>query len=151
MSTVITFSGNLVADPELRFTNSGTPVLEFRALVNRRAKNTAGEWHDAEPTAHNVKVWGEQAENLAESAGRGDRVIVHGIVETESWEKDGEKRTKDVVTVSERFGDVGLSTKKATVKPTKVTRSNSASVEATQAAIGGDPWAVPASDAEAPF
>ncbi|GGO94100.1 single-stranded DNA-binding protein [Nocardioides phosphati] len=143
MSTVITFSGNLVADPELRFTPSGTAVLEFRALVNRRAKNAAGDWHDADPTAHNVKVWGQQAENLAESAGRGDRVLVHGLVETESWEKDGEKRTKDVVTISERFGDVGLSTKRATVKATKVTRSHSASIDDAQAAIGGDPWAVP--------
>lgn len=114
-TTVITFAGNAAADPELRYTPQGKAVANLRVLVNRRVRNNtgqgAGEWEDAEPTAHNVTVWGQPAENVAESITRGDRVLVHGHVETETWEdrETGEKRTRDVVVVNERDGEIGAS------------------------------------------
>lgn len=121
ITTAITFAGNLAADPELRFTPNGKPVAEFRVMVNRRTKNSEGEWGDAEPTGYNCKLWGQPAENLTESVEKGDRVLVHGHVETEAWNHrdTGEKRTRDVVNVDE----VGTSLAWASARPQKATRS----------------------------
>ncbi|GGU46436.1 single-stranded DNA-binding protein [Nocardioides albus] len=131
----ITFAGNLTEDPELRFTPSGTPVANLRVAVNRRVKQNNGEWVDATPTFHNIKVWGRQAENLAESLFRGDRALVHGQIETESWaDKDtGELRTKDVVVISDRYGEIGPSIRYATARPEKVSRKSP-----TGAEVAGD-------------
>ena len=103
----LTFAGHLAADPQLRFTPSGKAVADFRVLVNRSTKNADGEYVDAEPTSHDCVVWEQVAENLAESATSGDRVIVHGRIYTETWvdEKTGEKRYRDKVRVDE----IGLS------------------------------------------
>ena len=94
MNTTVTFTGNLTADPELRFTHNRTPVLELRAAVNRQHKTETG-WEDAEPTFHTVKIWGRRAENAADSLTCGDRINVHGHLETETWTKDGKKHFKD--------------------------------------------------------
>lgn len=120
MNTITTFAGNLTEDPELRFTNGGTPVANLRVAVNRRVKQN-DEWVDGTPTFHSVKVWGPAGENLVESLFRGDRVLVHGQVETESWaDKDtGELRYKDVVVVSDRYGEIATSLKFATARAEK--------------------------------
>lgn len=111
MSTFIAFAGNLADDPEVLYTREGKPFATCRVLVNRRVQNDAGEWVDEEPTAHNVKVYGTAATNLHDSAGRGDRITVQGLVKTETWpdKETGEKRTRDVVVVDNRFGEVGAS------------------------------------------
>lgn len=118
MNTVITFAGNLTADPELRSTTTGTPVLEMRVAVNRRIRE-GEDWKDAPPTFHSVKVWGSAAENGAESLAKGDRVLVHGTVETETWQTEGQDRSRDVVVVSERSGEIGTSLRFATSRPAK--------------------------------
>lgn len=127
MHTITSFTGNLTNDPELRFTPSGTPVATLSVAVNRRTKdNSTGEWVDAPTTFHDVKVWGAQAENLAESLTKGTEAIVVGQMETETWtDKDsGERRSRNVVVVSERFGAIGASLRYATAKVTKATRRN---------------------------
>lgn len=120
LNTTITFAGNLVDEPQLQFTTTGKPVAAFRVLVNRRVQNQAGEWEDGQPTAHNCKIYGPTAENIAESIGKGDRVLIHGEVRTESWDdkETSEKRYKDVVFVEE----IGPSLKWATAKVTRNTR-----------------------------
>ncbi|KQY61448.1 single-stranded DNA-binding protein [Nocardioides sp. Root140] len=106
-NTTVTFAGNLVEDPELRFTPTGKAVADFRVLVNRRTKNEDGEYVDAEPTGHSCTLWEKQAEHLAESGRKGDRVMVTGQLVTESYhDRDsGEKRYKTRIQVDE----VGLS------------------------------------------
>jgi single-strand DNA-binding protein len=128
MNTITTFAGNLTEDPELRFTNGGTPVANLCVAVNRRVKQN-DEWVEATPTFHNVKVWGAQGENLVESLTRGDRVLVHGQVETESWadKETGENRYKDVVVVSDRYGEIATSLKFATA-PVKRPRFSAAAI-----------------------
>jgi single-strand DNA-binding protein len=85
--------------------------------VNRRIREEAGAWIDGEPTAHNVKVYGSAANNLHDSARTGDRVVVHGVVRTEGWwdAETAERRTKNVVEVSNAFGEVGVSLRWAAV------------------------------------
>jgi single-strand DNA-binding protein len=111
VTTTITFAGNLTDDAQLGYTREGRPAGTFRVLVNRRTRNEAGEWVDAEPTARNVRVFGTAAAHAHNSLGRGDRVLVHSPVKTDAWpdKESGQKRTRTVVDVNHRFGEVGAS------------------------------------------
>ena len=113
MSTTVTFAGNLAEAPELHHTRESKPFVTCRVLVNRRIQNGQGEWVSDEPTAHNVKIFGSATTHVHDSCGFGDPIFVHGLERTESWpdKETGEKRTKDVVVVDNRFGEVGLSLK----------------------------------------
>ena len=86
----------------------GTPIAEFRVLVNRRVKD-GDQWVKGEPTGHNVKAYGRIAEAAAEHLAKGNQVIVIGRTETDVWpdKTTGEKRTTTRVIV-DRHGTVGL-------------------------------------------
>lgn len=84
MST-ITIEGNLSEEPRLNFTKSGKAVANLVVLENRSVKDVQGEWSDATPTSYDVVVWGPMAENVAESLGKGSRVVVTGSLFTEQW------------------------------------------------------------------
>ncbi|MGD0602640.1 MAG: single-stranded DNA-binding protein [Streptosporangiaceae bacterium] len=119
--TQITIAGNLVEDPELRFTPAGQPVARFRVASTPRFldKNT-NEWKDGDSLFLTCNVWRQAAENVAESLTRGMRVIVSGRLRQRSYEtKEGEKRTVYEVEVD----DVGPSLRNASAKVNKVVRS----------------------------
>src|SRR5690625_7188491 len=101
--TQITLVGNLVDDPELRFTPSGTAVANFRvASTPRYFDRQAGEWKDGEAMFLTCTVWRQYAENVAETLQRGMRVIVQGRLKQRSFEtQQGEKRTVFEVDVDE--------------------------------------------------
>jgi single-strand DNA-binding protein len=119
--TQITISGNLVDDPELRFTPSGQPVAKFRVASTPRFRdNSTGEWKDGDSLFLTCNVWRQAAENVAESLTRGMRVIVSGRLRQRSYEtKEGEKRTVYEVEVD----DVGPSLRNASAKVNRVARS----------------------------
>jgi single-strand DNA-binding protein len=119
--TPITIVGNLVADPELRFTSSGQPVAQFRVASTPRTRDQAsGEWKDGESLFLTCSVWRQAAENVAESLQRGMRVIVSGRLKQRSYEtKEGERRTVYEVEVE----DVGPSLRNASAKVNRVARS----------------------------
>jgi single-strand DNA-binding protein len=121
--TQITISGNLVDDPELRFTPAGQPVARFRVASTPRFRdNTSGEWKDGDSLFLTCNVWRQAAENVAESLTRGMRVIVSGRLRQRSYEtKEGEKRTVYEVEVD----DVGPSLRNASAKVNRVARSGS--------------------------
>jgi single-strand DNA-binding protein len=102
-----TIAGNLVETPELRFTNTGTPVTNLRVAVTQRIQHD-GEWRDGETSFFKVNVWRGQAEHLADSLSKGDRVMVIGRWET----PEGEKRSVAEIEADE----VGASLKFATAK-----------------------------------
>ena len=86
--------GNLVEDPELRFTNNGTPVANLRVAVTQRVQDKDGSWRDGETSFFKVNVWRGQAEHLADSLAKGDRVMVTGRLRQRSWETpEGDKRS----------------------------------------------------------
>ena len=93
--TTITLVGNLVDDPELRFTPSGAAVAKFRmASTPRYLDKQTNEWKDGESLFLSCNVWRQAAENVAESLTRGMRVIVQGRLKQRSYEtREGEKRT----------------------------------------------------------
>jgi single-strand DNA-binding protein len=119
--TQITIAGNLVEDPELRFTPSGQPVARFRVASTPRFRdNATGEWRDGDSLFLTCNVWRQAAENVAESLTRGMRVIVSGRLRQRSYEtKEGEKRTVYEVEVD----DVGPSLRNASAKVNRVARS----------------------------
>lgn len=124
MHTIVTFTGNLTNDPELQYTPSGKPVTTFGVAVNRRTQDSnTGEWVDAPTTFHNIKIWGAQAENAAETLGKGNEAIVIGQLETETWTTNGETRSRNVVVVSERFGAVGVGLRYSTADVFKARRN----------------------------
>ncbi len=121
--TQITIAGNLVDDPELRFTPAGQPVARFRVASTPRFRdNSTGEWKDGDSLFLTCNVWRQAAENVAESLTRGMRVIVSGRLRQRSYEtREGEKRTVYEVEVD----DVGPSLRNASAKVNKVARNGS--------------------------
>ncbi|GHF93659.1 single-stranded DNA-binding protein [Streptomyces filamentosus] len=117
--TVITVVGNLVDDPELRFTPSGAAVAKFRvASTPRTFDRQTNEWKDGESLFLTCSVWRQAAENVAESLQRGMRVVVQGRLKQRSYEDNqGVKRTVFELDVEE----VGPSLRNATAKVTKTT------------------------------
>ena len=119
--TYVTVVGNLVDDPELRFTPSGAAVANFRIASTPRAFNRqTNDWEDGEALFLSCAVWRQAAENVAESLQRGMRVVVQGRLKARSYEtREGEKRTVFEIDVEE----VGPSLKFATAKVARATRS----------------------------
>jgi single-strand DNA-binding protein len=117
-----TIVGNLVEDPEVRFTNNGTPVTNLRVAVTQRVQHD-GEWRDGDTSFFKVNVWRSQAENLADSLTKGDRVMVTGRLRQRSWETpEGDKRSVTELEADE----VGASLKWATAKPANAATATAA-------------------------
>lgn len=115
--------GNLTDDPELRYTQNGTPVVTFNLAVNQRVKDTDGTWRDGETSFFRVNVWRDQAEHVAESLAKGHRAVVLGRLRTRLWEtSEGDKRTSTEIDADE----VAPSLKWATARPERATRTRTA-------------------------
>jgi single-strand DNA-binding protein len=160
--TQITIAGNLVDDPQLRYTPTGQAVCSFRIASTPRWKdNATGEWKDGDSLFLTCNVWRQAAENVTESLQRGMRAIVQGRLKQRSYEtKEGEKRTVYEIEVDE----VGPSLRNASAKVTKASRSGGGSFgggNGTSGNFGGgepaaagartaaDPWASDAGGGDA--
>ena len=149
MDPYITITGNLTADPELRFTPSGAPVANFTvAHTPRTFDKNRSEWQDGEPMFMSCSVWHDAAEHVAESLQKGMRVIVWGKLKSRSYEaKDGSRRTVFEIEVEE----VGPSLRFATARVERAQRGQQASFQQpAQQTRQADPWAQPQGD-EPPF
>ena len=151
--TQITLVGNLVDDPQLRYTPTGQAVANFRvASPPRLFDRNTNEWKDGDSLFLSCNVWRQAAENVAESLQRGMRVIVSGRLRQRSYEtKEGEKRTVYEIEVDE----VGPSLRNASAKVTKSSRSTGGNFGGGPSGGGGqsgyggggggrpadDPWA----------
>ncbi|MBP5926748.1 single-stranded DNA-binding protein [Streptomyces sp. LBUM 1483] len=153
--TLITLVGNLVDDPELRFTPSGVAVAKFRVASTPRVfDRQSNEWKDGESLFLTCSVWRQVAENVAESLQRGMGVIIQGRLKQRSYEdREGVKRTVFELDVEE----VGPSLRRATARVEKTRRNSEGYASAAaspaantgwngggQQAGGDDPWATPA-------
>jgi single-strand DNA-binding protein len=125
-----TIVGNLVEDPEVRFTNNSIAVTNLRVAVTQRVQQD-GQCRDGDTSFFKVNVWRGQAENLAESLGKGDRVMVTGRLRWRSWETPQEEKRS----VTELEADeVGASLKWAT--PRSSVPASAATATATRAGSG---------------
>jgi len=77
--------GNVGKDPEVRYSQSGTPVANFSLATNERFKDRSGEWQDRTEW-HNIVAWQRLAEIVGEYVAKGSKVYVEGKLQTTSWE-----------------------------------------------------------------
>lgn len=140
--TVITVVGNLVDEPELRFTPQGVAVAKFRVASTPRTFNKqTNAWEDGESLFLSCSVWRQAAEHVAESLAKGMRVIVQGRLKQRSYEdREGVKRTVFELDVEE----VGPSLRNATAAVTKASGGGRAQYEQAKKAQSAqsvqDPW-----------
>ncbi len=140
-----TITGNLTADPELRFTPTGRAVAAFTIASTPRYPNRdTGQWQDGETWFLRCSAWADLGENIAASLSRGAAVVATGRLRCRTWEdKDGGKRT----TVELTIDDLGPSLRRATAKITKTTREHP-NGDSTTPAQNNDPWTTtPTADA----
>ena len=141
--TQITLVGNLVDDPELRFTPAGVAVAKFRvASTPRHFDKTTNEWKDGESLFLSCQVWRQSAENVTETLSKGMRVILTGSLKQRSYEKDGVQRTVFEVDVE----DIGPCLRSATAKVTRMPAIKTSTPDKAEA-----PSRRPASDDAPPF
>jgi single-strand DNA-binding protein len=138
----ITISGNLGADPELRFTKSGAAFVKLRVAVTDRKKQADGTWTDGDTLWMDVSAWNGLAENAAESLSKGSRVIVHGNLKPRTFEKkDGTIGTA----IELEATDIGPSLVNQAARLSKANKSNKmerglATLGASIEEVIGDPW-----------
>ena len=135
--TPITLIGNVVADPELRYTPSGAAVANFRVASTPRVFNReSNQWEDGDALFLTCNIWREAAENVMESLSKGMRVIVQGRLRQRSYDtREGERRTVYEIEVDE----VGPSLTFASAQVTRNPRSGGQGGGGGQGFGGGNP------------
>lgn len=139
--TVITVVGNLTADPEMRYTNSGVPFASFTIASTPRAfDKQANEWKDGEALFLRATVWREFAEQVANSLTKGTRVIARGNLRQRSYDdKDGQRRTSYELDIDE----IGPSLRYATAQVTRTQARGQGGGFGGGSAQGQGEWAQP--------
>jgi single-strand DNA-binding protein len=140
--TIITVVGNLTADPELRYTQTGLAVANFTiASTPRTFDRAANDWKDGEALFLRASCWREFAEHVAGSLTKGSRVIATGRLKQRSYEtKEGEKRTSIELEVDE----IGPSLRYATAQVTRASSGGGSAGGRQQGAVADEPWAASA-------
>jgi single-strand DNA-binding protein len=118
--TSITVAGNLVDDPELHYTATGTAVARFRVASTPRYQDQRGQWKDGDTLFLTCNAWRQLGENAAESLRKGMRVLVSGRLTQRSYDSENGKRTMYEVEAD----DVAPSLRTATATLTKASRSS---------------------------
>ena len=114
----MTLIGNLAADPEIRYSTSGTPICTFTIAQTPRSLNRqTNQWEDGEPLWVRCTCWQDMSENVAQSLKKGTRVLVHGRLGSHSYEYNGSQRRDTVMQVDA----VGPDLRYATAEVTKTT------------------------------
>ena len=141
--TIITVVGNLVADPELRFTQQGLAVANMTiASTPRNFDRQANEWKDGDALFLRASVWREFAEHVAGSLTKGMRVIATGRLKQRSYQdKEGNNRTAIELEVDE----IGPSLRYATAQVTRAASGTSPQEARAQgrAQYSEEPWSTP--------
>ena len=133
--TIITVVGNLTADPELRYTQNGIPVVGFTvASTPRMFDRQSNEWKDGDALFLRCSAWREFAEHIAGSLSKGMRVVAQGRLRQRSYQdREGVQRTAIELEVDE----IGPSLRYATAQ---VTRAASNKPQQEQQAQQGTDW-----------
>ena len=117
--THVTVTGNLTADPELRFTPNGAAVANFRIAVTTRVRD-GNTWRDGETSFFRVNAWRQLAQHVTDSLSKGDRAVVIGRLRSRSWETpEGEQRSVIEIEADE----IAPSLKWAIAKPQRAARN----------------------------
>lgn len=121
----VTLMGNLTRDPELRTTPNGQTVCSFSLALNRSYKGADGNWQEATDYV-DIVAWGPLGERVSQYLTKGRKALVSGRLQSSSWEKDGQKRSKVEVVANDvtfldgpggQGGDGGAAGSSAPAKP----------------------------------
>ena len=83
--------GNMGADPEIKYSPSGTAIANLRLATNENRKNSEGEWEE-KTEWHRVVIFGKQAEFCKDYLRKGSKIYVEGRLQTRSWDdQNGQK------------------------------------------------------------
>lgn len=134
----------ILTDPDLKFTPGGKAILSFRAAFNdSKYDEQQSKWVTTKTFYVDAQAWEKTAERLAETLAKGDQVYISGRLETQSWEKDGEKKSKPVLTIQSVR-------KLAKSEPAASSRNTpnqggwgGGNTQSGNNVPGGDPWATP--------
>lgn len=151
--TIITVVGNLTADPELRYTQNGLPVVNFTvASTPRNFDRQSNEWKDGDALFLRCSAWREFAEHIAGSLTKGMRVIATGRLKQRSYQdREGNNRTAIELEVDE----IGPSLRYATAQVTRAAsgdaqrRPSNQSTGDAWAPAQDEPWSTPGSSSDA--
>jgi|SRR5437867_3737474 len=105
----VILAGNLVADPELRYTTKGTAIARIRLAINRVYTTDAGEKKE-DVTYVDVDAFARQAEVIGQYLKKGRPILIEGRLKYDTWEdkQTNQKRSKlSVVMESFQFLDYG--------------------------------------------
>ncbi|WIV32191.1 single-stranded DNA-binding protein [Paenarthrobacter sp. R1] len=131
----ITDIAGIINAPELRYTQSGKAVLSMRLAFNdSKYDEQQRKWVTTKTFYADAQAWEHAAERLAETLSQGEQVYVVGRLETQQWEKDGEKKSKPVLNLQ-------------TVRKLAKAEPQQAQQPRSQQAPQDDPWATPAASA----
>jgi len=120
--------GNLTRDPECRYIPNGTAVTDFGLAVNDRRKSPTGEWIE-ETTFVDITLWGRTAEVASEFCSKGSPILVEGRLKLDTWEAEGQKRSKlkvigeKIQLLSAGGGSKGTGSTGSFRQPTQATQS----------------------------
>jgi len=136
--TVITIVGNLTADPELRFTQGGVPVVNFTVGSTARiADREAGGYKDGDKLFLRAVAWREMAEHIAASISKGVRVIVQGRLRQRPFQdREGNQRTAFELEIDE----IGPSLRFATAQVTRAASNGAQQRPAASAPAQEQQW-----------
>lgn len=139
-----TVVGNVVSDPELRFTQSGAAVANFRiASTPRRYNNQTQQWEDGEALFLSCTAWNQLAQNVAQSLAKGMQVIVTGKLKQRSYQN---KQGEDRISFEVDLDAVGPSLAWATAQVTRNQKGQQGQGQQQQQGQGNwnpqpnDPW-----------
>lgn len=133
----IAATGNLTSDIELRFSNAGKAWTRFSIAINEIGRTASGEKTES-TTYLNCKLFGEAAEHVAGSLGKGMRVIFSGKIRSEKWTDSSGVEKKDMTVY---IDEIGPSLRWATAEVTKVSREGGSTPVAARAASNGGDFA----------
>jgi single-strand DNA-binding protein len=123
----------VVADPEIRFSDSGKCWMKVRGVAKKRVRDSNGAWADGDPTFIDIVCFGQQAEHLGDSVLKGDTILVVGELEQQTWDdkETGEKRSNYRIIASE----IGVSVRWGAAKSQRVLEETGVATAA--AGLGG--------------
>jgi len=147
----VTVIGNVTRDPELRFTPSGMAIATFGLAVNRMWTDRQTNERKEQVSFFDIKCWSQLGENVSTSVAKGNRVIVSGRLEQQSWEQDGQKRSKVEIVADE----VGPSLRWATASISRNERKDNSGGDfgggSTPRPVPNEPTGMTSTTDEEPF
>ena len=159
--TIIAVVGNLTADPEIRTTQSGTPVASFTIASTPRTWNrNTNQFEDGQALFMRCSAWRDLAEHCAQSLAKGMRVIAQGRLTQHSWEDEQHQKRSSVEL---QVDEIGPSLRYATAQVSKAQRGTAGAFGNPASAPAGytggasaslppsDPWGQPDQSSSSSF